>query len=294
MSGFYINGKKCNESESDQCISFMDRAFQYGDGLFETIRVVNGRLPFFEYHRKRLMQGGKVLNLMVESIWNDFNHSLQQLIKPGDNGVLKLIVSRGVSPRGYYCASDIIPNWYVHLSTQSNYSSLFTSCHYLKDYPVKLCTHQLSRQPVLAGIKHLNRLDQILARQEWQQEYKEGIVLNQEGFVIEGTMSNIFWFKGENLYTPDLSLDGVKGVIRSWIMTLTNTLPCDQITTTFSLFDELIDADEIFMTNSVIGIQPVTLIQAKNIEYRYPIGKKTQFVASLFKQYVNYYVQKIN
>jgi len=126
-----------------------------------------------------------------------------------------------------------------------------------------VCNFRYGRNPALAGIKHLNRLEQILARSEWTDNtISEGIVMDTENFVIEGTMSNIFCIVDRTLYTPDLSLCGIEGIIREKIIDIV-----DKFKFTVEIINVplefLLDADEVFLCNSLIGIWPVNSIDKK-------------------------------
>jgi 4-amino-4-deoxychorismate lyase len=129
------------------------------------------------------------------------------------------------------------------------------------DFRLTLCRHTLSRQPTLAGLKHLNRLDQVMARSEWneQENFDEGIMFNLDGDVTEGTMSNIFWLKEGRLLTPDLSQEGIDGCVRRWVIEQgRNNVPV--IIEKGAKLDQLLVADAVFITNSLLGIQKVTEI----------------------------------
>ena len=120
--------------------------------------------------------------------------------------------------------------------------------------------YRYAHNSVLAGIKHLNRLEQVLARSEWtDSSIAEGVVLDHEENVIEGTMSNVFYIKGKTLYTPELSACGVDGIIRRKVITLATELHLEICINKISL-KSLMDADEIFMCNSVIGVWPIKML----------------------------------
>jgi 4-amino-4-deoxychorismate lyase len=129
--------------------------------------------------------------------------------------------------------------------------------NWLDGFKVRVCDLTLSSNPALAGLKHLNRLENILARAEWKNEFAEGLLLDQTGHLIEATMSNIFLVKNRQLITPDLRGAGVAGVMRSAIMNrFAAALSLSVVTQNLTL-DDLKTADEIFLCNSLIGIWPV-------------------------------------
>ena len=119
-----------------------------------------------------------------------------------------------------------------------------------------LCKYRLSENPKIAGIKHLNRLDQVIARAEWADEFQEGVTLDSQENVVEGTMTNLFIQSGEQLRTPTLERCGVQGIMRDYIMQIADGFfqSCKETDITLQ---QLKQADAIFMCNSVIGIWPV-------------------------------------
>jgi 4-amino-4-deoxychorismate lyase len=130
---------------------------------------------------------------------------------------------------------------------------------------------RISRNPALAGIKHLNRLEQVLARSEWQSEYAEGLMLDEEGNIIEGTMTNLFLCSQGTLLTPDLSRSGVTGIMRAAVLDRAKkmSLPCQVTSITHEMLNS---AEEVFLTNSIIGIWPVRRIGS----IQYVVGDTTR------------------
>ena len=243
-----VNGEVVSE------ISITDRGLNYGDGLFETILLVNQQVIFWEQHYQRLLTGCDVLAIQcpAESYLKENINKLVQLTADVTPAIIKIIVTRGNSERGYYCTENTAPNVIISLSTYPGY---------LMDYwnsgiNVKSCNTPLSSQPRLAGIKHLNRLEQVIARQEWQDEYQEGIMSDMVGNIIEGVMSNIFIVKQGGVTTPLVDNAGVNGVMRNIILKLCEAHGIMAIKDKIS-YQALKEADEVFFTNSIIGIWPV-------------------------------------
>lgn len=246
--------------EFTQHLSVLDRGLHYGDGLFETIRVIKGKLWLEAYHWQRLQQGCQRLNIVYPEI---IAQEARTLITATD-GILKVIVTRGIGNRGYKTSASI-PSRILLYYPQQNFQAL----GYIK---VQLCQTILAANPLLAGLKHLNKLDYVLARNEWQDDsINEGLLLNNEGHIIEGTMTNVFLVKDGQLFTPNLTKSGVAGVMRRYIMELAQQwqLPCQESEITFN---ELLTAQEWFMCNSIVGVWPVTQCQ----HYHWPIGPITQ------------------
>jgi len=252
-----INGQAADS------ISVLDRGLQYGDGLFETMAVIDGACPFWDAHMQRLQQGCRRLQLPIPDT-SLLQAEAHALIRNEKRAVLKLILSRGEGGRGYRYPDPVQPR------------RIFMR-HPWPDYPqqngregvqVRFCTTTLARQPALAGLKHLNRLEQVLARNEWQDaQIAEGLMLEENGSVIgknviEGTMSNVFMLQNDILYTPDLSACGVAGIMRETILELARNAGMTVCITNITK-DHLCEADEIFLTNSLIGLWPVNRLEGQ-------------------------------
>jgi 4-amino-4-deoxychorismate lyase len=270
----HING------QASGTISVLDRGFAYGDGFFETCRVYKNKIHLWDLHLKRLVNTAKRLSITldVQQLQSWINNLLQQspLL---DNAILKIQITRGVGARGYAFAEGLLPTTILFLSP----ANVLLNPQWLDGVAVRMCDLPLSESPVLAGLKHLNRLENILARAEWKDEYAEGFLFNQQGYLIEGTMSNVFLVKNNQLMTPELSQSGVAGVMREFIMTeLSLSISCQQKNI---LMDELLSADEIFVCNSVIGIWPVIQLHTNPIR-NFTVGKITrELQAALYRDY---------
>ncbi|PCI68794.1 MAG: aminodeoxychorismate lyase [Piscirickettsiaceae bacterium] len=238
-------------------ISINDRGFQYGDGLFETIMVEKGRAIFLTEHFDRLDKGCDVLGFPAVDR-KRLKGEMMSLISSSEFGVLKIILSRGQSERGFLSPRnpDITRVLSFSKSAVSNVQSL-------KQMNITLCETRLSQQPLLAGLKHLNQLERVLARSEWRQpDITDGLMLDRDEHVIEGTMSNVFIVKDGVIKTTDLSQAGVKGVIRDVIIRQARVLDieCEVV---FLTLDDVLNADEVFMTNSIMLLQSVAKFMYK-------------------------------
>ncbi|MCO6413278.1 MAG: aminodeoxychorismate lyase [Thiogranum sp.] len=248
-AGVWVNGV------AQAHIAVADRAVQYGDGLFETIRVQQGRAVHLPRHLARLRAGCRRLGILAVP-WDTLQREIADLVAQHDAAVLKVIVSRGSGARGYRAEPGQPATRILSLSSlpQRPAGVIDTGVR------VMICNTRLAHQPALAGIKHLNRLEQIVARAEWDDPgISEGLMLDCDGRVVEGTMSNVFLVRGKGLLTPDLSQCGVAGVMRSVILDCAaqQGMPCEIRALTL---DDVRTADEVFVCNSLIGIWPVTLI----------------------------------
>ena len=194
-------------------VSVTDRGLAYGDGLFETIRVEQGRAGLLEQHLRRLALGASALALPVDlaQLRNELEAAAAEL----QRGLLKLTITRGPAGRGYAIPAQVEPTRILQLSSLPDYPAA-NAAEGVRLFP---CATRLGHQPLLAGIKHLNRLEQVLARSEWQDpSYAEGLLLDIHDRPIECTMSNLFLRLDERWVTPSLTLCGVRGVMRDYLM----------------------------------------------------------------------------
>lgn len=237
-------------------LSVADRAVHYGDGLFETITIVDGKPRHWELHMQRLRRGCAQLQIPApESIM--LLDDVTRLSADYPRAIIKLIVTRGTGGRGYRPDALAQPTRIVSRHDWPEYPARY----YDQGVITRLCDLRLARQPRLAGIKHLNRLEQVLARAEWSApEVFEGILLDHDGLVIEGTMSNLLlWHNGE-LITPLLDQCGVRGVMRQVVLQHADASGCTVREQPVEL-DLLASVDEVWLCNSVFGIIPVCEIQ---------------------------------
>lgn len=245
MLNILINGRE------NGSISPLDRGFQYGDGLFETLLVEFGCVTFLGLHLDRLKKGCKVLGFPAPDL-DTIREELSQLVKCGQHGVIKIILSRGIGERGF------MPNDNPEITRVVSFAVNDNSINQeLASIGLALCETRLSHQPLLAGIKHLNQLERILARRELRENaLNEGLMLDMNGSVIEGTMSNLFIVKKGVLMTPKLNNCGVSGVIRQFLIRQAGVDGIEFQRTELSL-ECIKNADEIFMTNSLMPVRSV-------------------------------------
>lgn len=259
-----------NGAERD-VVGIDDRGLRYGDGLFETIAVRTGEPRHWDRHWSRLQHGALRLAIPVPPTIED---EARRVCAGASQAVLRIILTRGSGGQGYAADDSVPPNRLVSLLPWRERPS-----EWARDgVAVRLCRARLARNPLLAGLKHLNRLEQVLARAEWHDEFAEGLMRNEEGDVIEGTMSNVFLVRNSELVTPELTQCGVEGVMRSLVLEAARRLGFPvQIRRVTA--DELIHADEIFLTNSLIDIWPVRTLD-RQVEgqdtKQYAVGSVTR------------------
>jgi 4-amino-4-deoxychorismate lyase len=232
-------------------LSLKDRGLAYGDGLFETIAVRKGAPVLLDRHLQRLETGSQRLAFEVDMA--QLSAELSAYARALGDGVLKLIVTRGDSSRGY--AAD--PSARARRILQGGPPAAYPAAHAEQGVHLFPCTVRLSEQPLLAGLKHLNRLEQVLARAEWRDaQYAEGLMLDTCGRVIEGVFSNLFLVRDGVLITADLSRCGVAGVMRAQLLFQAESQGIATQITDIRL-EQLHQADEVFVCNSVYGVWPV-------------------------------------
>lgn len=236
-------------------VSVYDRGLAYGDGVFRTLLVRGGRPLFWERHYAKLASDCAALRIPAPSrelLERDIAHVASQ--EP--DGVIKIIITRGNAARGYAIPAAVVAQRIVLSAPLPDYPN-----SYADGVRVRICATRLSAQPRLAGIKHLNRLENVLARSEWSApEIAEGLMCDADGNVICGTMSNVFLVCNGELLTPDLARCGVAGVQRERVLELARA---NQVPARIALLsrEDVLSSAEVFVVNSVIGIWPVISLE---------------------------------
>ena len=238
-------------------ISLLDRGLSYGDGVFRTMPVHKGLPASWQLHYQKLNHDCNALKIQCpdeQTLLQDIQASFA-----GADGVAKIIVTRGEAARGYPYPADLTPNRIVIKTDLPAYPK----SRFEQGVNLHLCTLRLAHQPLLAGIKHLNRLENVLARSEWADpSIADGVLLDGNDSVIECTMSNIFARYGNQVLTPRLNLCGVSGVTRERIISQLPLLNLSVSEETLPL-SQLMQADEILICNSLFGVWQVTQFNGK-------------------------------
>lgn len=242
----------------DQLVSPFDRGVHFGDGLFETIACVRGKPRFLPFHLERLQLGCQRLGMDAGN--DDIGAEVRSLASEVDNAIVKLILTRGTAvARGYGVtgrekATRITFRYPWPQETQTESQD---------GVQVRTATLRLGENPALAGLKHCNRLEQVLARGEWTDPaIAEALLFSSSGKLVSGTMSNVFIVDGSGLRTPRVDLCGVAGVMRRVVL---SEAPGAGIPASESALDaeDLRKADEVFLTNARIGIWPVRSLDGR-------------------------------
>ncbi|WP_416778681.1 aminodeoxychorismate lyase [Xenorhabdus budapestensis] len=248
---YWINGKLYDQ------LSANDRSVQFGDGCFTTIRVEQGQAVLLPLHIKRLQKGVEKLFMPVLD-WMQLESHIKQVAAECESGVLKVILSRGNGGRGYSFDSISEPNQILSLSSYPE------QYHTLRERGVSLGLSPVAMgiNPHLAGIKHLNRLEQVLIKRFIEQaKIDEALVLDSDGLLVECCTANIFWRRGKNVYTPDLSQCGVEGVMRQKIIQVLEDSDYN-LSCVMRYPEALAHADEVIICNSLMPVMAVNQILA--------------------------------
>lgn len=261
MLGCWINGVQIECAKP--AVAVDDRGLQYGHGLFETMLLSNGSIRFLVDHLARLRIGCKRLGI---GFYDELDMELEKLANQHREGVFKLVLTCGAGGRGYRAPANIqatrILSWHSPPEEIQDTSGIV----------VRWCDTRLARNASLAGMKHLNRLEQVLAQAEWSDaSVAEGLMLDTEGELIGGTFSNIFLVIDGTLLTPDLRYSGVQGVMRKNVLAAARRLgfACEQRAVWPA---ELSAATEVFVTNAVRGLRSVRKLEQQAWDIG-PIGR---------------------
>lgn len=232
-------------------ISPDDRGLHYGDGLFETMGASNGRVRRFDLHMARLAEGCHRLGLPMPAV-DTIAADCEKVLAGLGAAVVKLVVTRGPGPRGYPPPVEPTITRMVQSTAQQ-----VSEAEAMRPLLVRVCETRLGRNPRLAGIKHLNRLEQVLAGAELREpQADEGLMRSTDDRLVCATAANVFLVRRGRLLTPQISDCGVAGVMREVVLDAARQLALEVEVGDFGLAD-VERADELFLTNSVRGIRPV-------------------------------------
>ena len=253
MIALLVNGKSV--ADTAHAISAEERGLQYGDGIFETMLLRDGQVRYFADHYARLQLGCERLSITPPAI-DIIKSDIAQIVRVANAGVLKLTLTRGAGGRGYRSAPSLQPTRMLGLHplpTVENTSGI----------AVRWCDTRLARNAQLAGIKHLNRIEQVLAQNEWHDaHFAEGLMLDTEGELICATAANVFFFSERTLVTPDLRFSGIRGVMRAQVLAMARLLKID-VEERSVWPQELAAASEVFVTNAIRGLRPVVRLDVQ-------------------------------
>lgn len=235
-----------------EIISISDRGLQFGDGLFETIRIHQGKPVWWQQHMDRLLEGCRRLHFASLPDIKILRKEADLLLQDFSTGTMKIIITRGNSSSGYAAEAGLMPNRVVTVKPGRRHQPKSG-----QGVVMGVCAQRINGSSQLSGIKHLNRLEQVLARTQCQAEgWDECIMMDNEDKVVECSMSNLFVWQQGRLLTPQLGQSGIKGICRDKIISLAavNGIEVEQCDLELQ---DMLNSDGLFVSNSLIGIWPV-------------------------------------
>jgi branched-chain amino acid aminotransferase group I len=277
----YLNGELIPRSQAK--LSPFDHGFLYGYGIFETMRSYGGSLFRLDRHLARLHHGAEVLNIAHKLTAFDLEKACHDVLKANNliNARLRLTVTAG--------EGDMIPNpdtcrgITIFIAAQKLVPPPPES--YQRGYAAILSSHRRNSQSPLSRLKSTSYLENFLARQEARSAgVNEVVLLNEKGFVTEGSSTNIFLADGDMLITPSIESGALPGITRQAVLELAQSMGMMPIVRQVEL-GELLRANEAFLTSSTIEIMPLTRLDAKPIGSGKP-GPMTKRLMSSYRRLV--------
>jgi 4-amino-4-deoxychorismate lyase len=288
---FNINGQP--QPVGDLTISLLDdRGLAYGHGLFESMVLTDSTIPLLDRHLSRLIQDSQLMGISVGN--DDINHYLKVFLETlsaqaFNSGIVKIILTAGSGGRGYAMPAKIVPTLIYSYTPMPD----DIAHQRAQGINITLCRHLLGTGSTLAGVKHLNRLDQVMARSEWSHNrYQDGLMFTEAGDVIEATSANIFVKTQDGQWlTPDLDQSGVSGVMRKLL--IEEVFPACDIRVSVKAInrDTLLDAQQILLCNSVRGILRVNSVYGNDDQLlmTLPLDQQSLMLSeTLIKLYLQY------
>jgi len=248
---YWINGIE------QRTVSVGDRAVQFGDGCFTTAWVKEGQVQHLDDHIARLQNATSSL-LMPACDWPGLRSEMQSAAAGHDEAVLKVILSRGEGGRGYSAQGTLGPTRIMSISGYPQYYHQWR----IEGIELALSPVALARSSLLAGIKHLNRLEQVMIRMHLDKTTaQEALVVDTAGMLVECCAANLFWRKGHQVFTPDLTHSGVAGIMRQRIISVLQQRWDLSIEEVSEAPQALSDAEEVIICNALMPILPVKKIE---------------------------------
>ncbi|OYY50433.1 MAG: aminodeoxychorismate lyase [Methylophilaceae bacterium 17-44-8] len=258
----------------DDAISPLDRGLSYGDGVFRTFKVVDCLPVNWPIQYQKLVSDCGAIGIVCPSA-ELLMAEIQMLFDLDETAVAKIIITRGLGERGYAPPAVTAPTRILIKSQMP----VYPASHFQDGVALYTCRTPVAHQPMLAGIKHLNRLENVLARAECRDpSFIDGVMMDIDGHVIECTSANLFVRIGSHLYTPDLSKAGVAGVTRQRILDIAHYLHLSSEIKVLEL-QEVLSGDEVVICNSLYGVWQVRRIA----EQVWPIGKLASELRELLR-----------
>jgi 4-amino-4-deoxychorismate lyase len=247
------------DGQESAAVDVRDRGLHYGDGLFETIACRAGQARFLELHLQRLADGCARLGIAYAPL-PALAAQIREVAARQADGIIKLILTRGnATARGYGAQGDEVARTIL---LQYRWPPEDPAC-WQQGVAVRRARGRFGENPALAGVKHLNRLEQVLIRGEWTDPaIQEALVFSSSGWLVSGTMSNVFLVRDGRVMTPVITAAGIRGVMRRVVMDAAQRGGLAVIEAALDAA-ALEAAEEIFLTNARIGIWPVRSLDGR-------------------------------
>ncbi len=245
---YILNGK--TYENQDKTITPMSQAFMFGYGLFETMKVLKGKILFLDEHLERLNKGCKTLKLELNEKKSKIKENCYKLLKLSEieNGVLKILYAKGNDEN------------YLLLTTRQN---SYTKEDYKRGFKLMISEYKRNQNSLLTFIKSNNYMENLIVKQQSKElGYDEVLFLNTDNYLAEGAASNIFWIKDKIVYTPSIECGLLPGIVRNKIMEASENLGLKVKMGKF-IEEDLMDSEEVFITNSVMDIMPISQVKEK-------------------------------
>ncbi len=281
MSGLcYLNGEIIPAEQAQ--VSIYDRGLFYGDGLFETMRVYEGRPFLIDNHLQRLVRGAIALGIRVPGRKDDLLRAVAQTLAANrfEEGTIRMTLTRGAAVRGLWPERFGESTFIITVDPSVPYDQ----GNYQKGFRAALISFPLNEYSPVAGLKTLNFLDYILGRREaLRRGFEEGIFLNQKRYLAEGTVSNLFLIKENKIFTPPLEAGILPGITRALVIKLARKMFTVSEENISPLF--LKETEEAFLTNSLMEIMPLVEIEENPMGSGKP-GPVTTELRLAYREYV--------
>lgn len=236
------------------------RAANYGDGCFTTAQVSDGKVELLSLHIQRLQQAAKVLKYqLMQQDWESLSAHMKEVAGDIQQGIVKIVLCAEDGGRGYARSGEQTIAFVRGFQAEDIYASQRQT-----GITLQFSDFRLSNSGDLSGLKHLNRLEQVMAKTEPKEKQVFDLILcDEQGMLVETSSANLFWFNGKSWFTPELTKCGVKGVMRNHVVASleSNSTPIFEMAATS---DILAKAHSIFICNSLMKVLPVTKIISQN------------------------------
>ena len=258
MSHIIVNGKKL--FSENPCISAFDRGLTLGHGLFETILANKGSCPLLEYHWMRLSTSCRYLGITLPFDLSKLKDMILELLSDNQltniKSAVRLTVTDGIFERGILSNGTQKPTYILTTASLPNHTNASISA--------TIVNTRRNENSLTSKIKSINYLDNILARKEAVNNgFDEAFLLNSKSYLAEGATCNIYIVKDGTVYTPPIEDGALPGIIRNIILTY---LPLNGIKIKEQSIDRnfLLNSDEIFISNALLGVKPIHKLDNKS------------------------------